>query len=258
MSFTDRLLLWLHIGFAIFSLGPVTAAMMATPRYIRKRDLAVLRYLYRTTRVFGMLTVGVFLFGLLLGRHDFNEAWFSAAMTLFIVAAVLLVLVVFDQRKAITAIDKALAVDEATAKTPLPANTGPANTGPANTAPANTAPANAVAAVDQRGSEQASPGPTAGTGGTTTAAATAGPQSVTARADERAAAETGAAGQNADEGGRAAAPAADAPPKPVAARTEASAAAGHLASVERGRIVTMGGVITAIWLVILVLMVWHG
>ena len=60
-----------------------------------------------------MLTVGVFLFGLLLGRHDFNQAWFSASMTLFIVAAVLLVLVVFDQRKAITAIDKALAVGEA-------------------------------------------------------------------------------------------------------------------------------------------------
>jgi hypothetical protein len=228
MSFTDRLLLWLHIGFAIFTLGPVTAAMMATPRYIRKRDLAVLRYLYRTTRVFGMLTVGVFLFGLLLGRHHFNEAWFSAAMTLFIVAAGLLVLVVFDQRKAIMAIDKALAVDQATAETPLPARTGPANTG------------------------------------ATTAAGAAGPESVTARADERGSPEPVTAGQNAAEGGRADAPAVDpaaahAPPEPAAARTGASAAAAaHLASVERGRIVTMGGVITAIWLVILVLMVWHG
>jgi Ca2+/Na+ antiporter len=251
MSFTDRLLLWLHIGFAIFTLGPVTAAMMATPRYIRKRDLGVLRYLYRTTRVFGILTVGVFLFGLLLGRHDFNEAWFSAALTLFIVAAVLLVLVVFDQRKAITAIDKALAVDEAKAETALPANTGPANTAPANT----------VAAVDQRDGEQADPGSSAGTGGGTAVAATAGQPSVTARADKRGTAETATAGQDAGEGGRAAAPAADAdtPSKPVAARTGASAAAaGHLASVERGRIVTMGGVITAIWLVILVLMVWHG
>ena len=84
MSFTDRLLLWLHVGFAIFTLGPVAAAMMATPRYIRTRDLAVLRYLRRTTGIFGALSVGVFLFGLLLGRSDFNKAWFSAAMTLFV------------------------------------------------------------------------------------------------------------------------------------------------------------------------------
>src|SRR6266705_3148063 len=35
MSFTDRLVLWLHIGFAIFALGPVTVAILSTPRYIR-------------------------------------------------------------------------------------------------------------------------------------------------------------------------------------------------------------------------------
>src|SRR5260370_39114187 len=127
MSFTDRLLLWLHIGFAVFTLGPVAAAMMATPRYIRKRDLGVLRYLYRTTRIFGLLTIGVFLFGLLLGRHDFNQAWFTAAMTLFIVAAVLLVLVVFAQRRPVTAIDKALAVDAPRAGTARPATVAGAN-----------------------------------------------------------------------------------------------------------------------------------
>jgi hypothetical protein len=37
----------------------------------------------------------------------------------------------------------------------------------------------------------------------------------------------------------------------------AAAAAGHVAAVERGRIATMGGVVSVIWLVILVLMVWN-
>ncbi len=31
----------------------------------------------------------------------------------------------------------------------------------------------------------------------------------------------------------------------------------HLANVERGRIVMIGGIVTVIWLVILVLMVWN-
>ena len=35
MSFTDRLLLWFHIGFVVFTIGPVTIATMSTPRYIR-------------------------------------------------------------------------------------------------------------------------------------------------------------------------------------------------------------------------------
>src|SRR6266540_4044372 len=115
MSFTDRLLLWLHVAFSVFTLGPVVAAMMATPRYIRRCDLPVLRYLCRTTGIFGLLTVGVFLFGLLLGRNDLNQAWLTASMTLFIVAAALLVLVFRDQRRAINAIAKMLAVGAAAA-----------------------------------------------------------------------------------------------------------------------------------------------
>src|SRR6266487_3183970 len=124
MSFTDHLLLWLHVGFAIFTLGPVTAAMMATPRYIRARDLTVLRYLYRSTRIFGAATLGVFLFGLVLGRRDFNQAWLSASITLFIVAAVLLVLVFRDQSRAISAIEKMVTARDA-AKAPVPTNPVP-------------------------------------------------------------------------------------------------------------------------------------
>jgi Ca2+/Na+ antiporter len=226
MSFTDRLLLWLHIGFAIFTLGPVAAAIMATPRYIRKRDLAVLRYLYRTTRIFGVLTVGVFLFGLLLGRHDFSQAWFSAAMTLFIVAAVLLVLVMFDQRRAIAVMDKTLAIDEAR---------GRATEGAAGAAAATAAARDEVTArAQQAGNEQSE--------------------------DDRAA--HAGADQGSTTGGRSGEPAAGGRTEPAAGATPrlavASASAAQVASVERGRIITMGGVITTIWLVILVLMVWHG
>ncbi len=31
MSFTDRLVLWLHIAFAIFTIGPISVAIMSTP-----------------------------------------------------------------------------------------------------------------------------------------------------------------------------------------------------------------------------------
>jgi hypothetical protein len=31
MSFTDRLVLWLHVAFVIFTIGPVTLAIMSTP-----------------------------------------------------------------------------------------------------------------------------------------------------------------------------------------------------------------------------------
>jgi Ca2+/Na+ antiporter len=222
MSFTDRLLLWLHIGFAIFTLGPVATAIMATPRYIRKRDLPVLRYLYRTTRIFGVLTVGVFLFGLLLGRHDFSQAWFSAAMTLFIVAAVLLVLVVFDQRRAIAVIDKTLAINAAR---------GQATEGTAGAAAAR---GEVTARAEQAGNERSEDDRAAHAGA------------------ERGSAAGGGSGEPA-VGGRAE-PAAGAAPRLAVA----SAAAAQVASVERGRIITMGGVITTIWLVILVLMVWNG
>ncbi|MDP9865028.1 MULTISPECIES: hypothetical protein [Streptosporangium] len=95
------LLLWLHIGFAIFALGPVTAATMSTPRFIRAKDVNVLRYLHKTTRVYAIAAIGVFVFGLLLGREFLGKPYLSVSMTLFIVAAVLLVLVDRDQLAAI-------------------------------------------------------------------------------------------------------------------------------------------------------------
>jgi uncharacterized membrane protein len=100
MSTSDRLLLILHLGFAIFTLGPLTAATSVTPRYIRKRDAVVVRYLNRNTRIYGLGTLGVFLFGLFLGQDELAQTWLVISMTLFVVALVLLLLVERDQRKA--------------------------------------------------------------------------------------------------------------------------------------------------------------
>jgi hypothetical protein len=183
MSFTDRLVLWLHIGFAVFTLGPVTAAIMSTPRYIRARNLIVLRYLYRTTRIFALISLGVLIFGIVLGQQldVLSKPWLTAAMTLFVVSLALLVIIIRDQRKAISALEVAEAAE-------------------------NAASGASVVVTDA-----------------TTEAADA----------------AHAAGQ----------------PEPVQPGTEGTAR--HVATVERGRITTMGAVVTVIWLVILVLMVWQ-
>jgi hypothetical protein len=187
MSFADRLVLWLHIGFAIFTIGPVTLAISSTPRYIRKRDLAILRYLTRITVIFTLGSLLVLVFGVVLGQldHDFDHPWLTAAMTLFLVAIVLLALIIRDQRRAIKAI------------TPAEAAVPDAN----------------VSADDN-----------ADSGGSGDDAA-----------DDPVTGAEGAGQQSA--GG--------------------ATLAEHVASVERGRIAAMGGVVNLLWLVILVLMVWQ-
>ena len=45
--------------------------------------------------------------------------------------------------------------------------------------------------------------------------------------------------------------------EPVQVLRAGMISASHIANVERGRIVSMGGVVSLIWLVILVLMVWN-
>jgi hypothetical protein len=195
MSFANRLLLWLHIGFVIFAIGPVTVATMSTPRYIRTRNLAVTAYLYRITRVFSAISLGVLLFGIILANteHKISHPWVSVSMTLFVVAAVLLVLIMRDQHKALDA----MKIETETAGAAV------------------AVPANAVVP----------------------------------------AAEAGAAGEpGAPEPGDTAAE----PVAPAAGAPDAhKARAAHVAAVERGRIATMGGVVSLIWLVTLVLMVWN-
>jgi hypothetical protein len=192
MSFTDRFVLWLHIGFAIFTIGPVALAISSTPRYIRLRDIAILRYLTRITMIFTSGSMLVLIAGLVLAelKHDFSRPWLTVAMTLFVVAIVLLLLVIRDQLRAVKALSSAET--------------------PTQTAAQGSASDDSAAQGDA---------PTAG--------APAGP----------------------DPAG----------PEPSGASTPGgeAALAAHVASVERGRIAAMGGVVNLIWLVILVLMVWQ-
>lgn len=175
MSFGDRLVLWLHIAFAIFTIGPIALAISSTPRYIRRRDVPVLRYLSRITMILTAASLLVLVFGVALGQidHAFSHPWFSVSLTLFVVALVLLVLIMRDQRRAIRAL-----------------------------------------AGGGSGS-----GPAAGGGQLPDDSGTAG---------------DGAASQAA-----------------------AAAREAHIASVERGRIGAIGGIVNLLWLVILVLMVWR-
>jgi Predicted integral membrane protein (DUF2269) len=174
MSFGDRLILWLHIAFAIFTIGPVALAISSTPRSIRRRDVPVLRYLSRITLIFTAASLLVLVFGIVLANiaHAFSRPWLTVSMTLFVVAIVLLVLIIRDQRKAIRALAELTAA----------------------------------------------PGPGSGAGRQ---------DAVESR-------------QDGDEG-----------------TGQQTAEAAHTASVERGRIAALGGVVNLLWLVILVLMVWR-
>jgi len=120
-SFTDRLIIWLHVAFVIFTIGPVAIAILSTPRYIRTRNVAVLRYMLRTTRIFGIASLGVLAFGIAAAQelHKLESSWITTAMTLFVVSLVLLVLIMRDQRRAVVALETASEHEAlATANTP--------------------------------------------------------------------------------------------------------------------------------------------
>ena len=195
MSFTDRLVLWLHIGFAIFALGPVTIAVLSTPRYIRGGNPVIVGYLLRTTRIYTLVSLGVLVFGLVSAQQHkaFSKPWLTISMTLFVVALVLLVIIMRDQRRAVHALQLAAA--------------------------------------------QATPVATPGTA--------VRPAEGHSDAAEEAADNAEAAGSVPGTGAK--------PTGTPAAGHDAH----HVASVERGRIATMGGVVALIYLVILILMVWR-
>jgi hypothetical protein len=181
-SFPDRLWIWLHVAFVIFTIGPVAIAILSTPRYIRTRNVAVLRYMLRTTRIFGTASLGVLAFGAVAAQslRKLGSSWVTTAMTLFVVSLVLLVLIMRDQRRAVVALETANEREALTTANP------------------------------------------AGAKGTTPAAAA--------------------------QDGHDDAPDAQALP---------AATPAHAASVERGRIASLAGIVTLIWLVILVLMIWN-
>jgi type IV secretory pathway TrbL component len=232
MSFTDRLILWLHIAFAIFTIGPVAVAISSTPRYIRKREIAILRYLSRTTVIFSICSLLVLIFGVALAQQDkaFSHPWLSSSLTLFIVAIVLLVLIIRDQRRAIGALAGGLGAA-------MPAQAGAAE---------------ATGGGGGRGDRAGAAVSAGGAAGTAASEGTAG-----GGADSESAAP-GSAETSAGATTASTAATAGATAGATTAGTPAEVtAAGHLASVESGRIAAMGGVVNLIWLVILVLMVWR-
>jgi hypothetical protein len=187
MSFADHAVLWLHVAAVIFTIGPGTAAIMSTPRYIKKQNPVVVGYLFRATRIYSFAALLVLIFGLILTgmTHKFSQWWISASLTLFVVAFVLLLIIMRDQRKALTALDAA---------------------------------AGAAVADDVE-------------------------DSVRPEVTGAAAAAAGAA-----HGGQ---------PAAIAAPPATTASDLRLAAVERGRIASLGGLTSLIWLVILIFMVWH-
>jgi hypothetical protein len=104
-------------------------ATISPPRYIRKRNTVVLKYLYRTTRLYSILCLGVFVAGLVLAqlKKDLAKPWLTASMTLFVVTLVLLVLILRDQHRAIAALEdaEADAVEAAAAARAAAVETGP-------------------------------------------------------------------------------------------------------------------------------------
>ncbi|HET6186558.1 MAG TPA: hypothetical protein VFE59_06120 [Trebonia sp.] len=107
MSFTDHVVLWLHVVAAIFTIGPGTAAIMSTSRYIRKRNTVVVGYLYRITRIYVLASLLTLILGLIITQllHLFGKPWISTSITLYVVAFVLLVLIMRDQPATIAAGD---------------------------------------------------------------------------------------------------------------------------------------------------------
>src|SRR6266702_2005247 len=109
MSFGDHAVLWLHVTAAVFTIGPGTAAIMSTPHYIRKQNPVVVGYLLRSTRIYSFASLLTLIFGLILTgmTHKFSQWWISVSLTLFVVAFLLLVIIMRDQRKALATLNAA-------------------------------------------------------------------------------------------------------------------------------------------------------
>src|ERR1700722_4967590 len=117
MSFADNAVLWLHLTAAIFTIGPGPAGLMSTPRFVSRTNTVLVGFLYRTTRIYSIAALLTLIFGAVLAgmTHKFSQWWISVSLTLFVVAFVLLMLIIRDQRTALTALTTA---DDAVAAEP--------------------------------------------------------------------------------------------------------------------------------------------
>jgi hypothetical protein len=89
---TRNLLLFGHVVGAVLMIGPTTMASSSFARHARGGDLGAAVAAHRTARAYGMLSVIVPVFGLLLAQHleVFGAQWVDQAITLFVVGAVIL------------------------------------------------------------------------------------------------------------------------------------------------------------------------
>lgn len=103
VSVTERnIVLVAHIVAAILFLGPVTVATSLFPRYARMGEWQVARALHRISRGYGMATLLVPAFGLVLATRIgyLGALWINLSLGLFILAFVLLVgVIVPGQRR---------------------------------------------------------------------------------------------------------------------------------------------------------------
>ncbi|MFY9851485.1 MAG: DUF2269 family protein [Trebonia sp.] len=154
MSFTDHVVLWLHVVAAIFTIGPGTAAIMSTSRYIRKRNTVVVGYLYRITRIYVLASLLTLILCLIITQllHLFSKPWISTSITLYVVAFVLLVLIMRDQRKAIAALAAAERLGDGTGRSEEAQTATPTDGTPAGSdQPATTVVGDLKTAAIERG-----------------------------------------------------------------------------------------------------------
>ncbi|MFI6296108.1 hypothetical protein ACIBEJ_31250 [Nonomuraea sp. NPDC050790] len=115
------LLIWLHIAFAIFAVGPLTALTHAAPRAIRNKNASLVKFIHGSTRLYALLSLGVLIFGIgagvMAGNGTLGKWNMTASMTLFIVAAVLIVLVERDLRTAVRVLSSETPDDDAKVQT---------------------------------------------------------------------------------------------------------------------------------------------
>lgn len=107
MTFGDRVLLYAHVALVIFTVGPVTAAIMVVPRHIKANEQQAIRGQLRITRIYGAGTLLAAIVGTVLAavRHEMSKPWVIISMTLYVVALVLILLIMREQHRAIAGLD---------------------------------------------------------------------------------------------------------------------------------------------------------
>lgn len=102
-------LLVLHVGAAILSIGPVTVATSAFARALAATSLPVAEFLHRVTRLYGPATLAVAAAGLLLAQRGnmIAQGWLLVSLVLFAVGwALLMGSILPDQARAIALLER--------------------------------------------------------------------------------------------------------------------------------------------------------